>query len=66
MGGAMFLSQLLYILGIPELTFAANQVNSATYSTFESFVPLGVCYLVLTLPVSLWTKRLENKVRYET
>jgi polar amino acid transport system permease protein len=59
-------SSLLYIIGIPELTFAANQINSATYSTFESFVPLGVCYLVLTLPVSLWTKYLETKVRYET
>jgi len=59
-------SSLLYIIGIPELTFAANQVNSATYSTFESFVPLGVCYLVLTLPVSLWTKHLENRIRYET
>ncbi|NDG72466.1 MAG: amino acid ABC transporter permease [Proteobacteria bacterium] len=59
-------SSLLYIIGIPELTFAANQINSATYSTFESFVPLGVCYLVLTLPVSLWTKYLEAKVRYET
>ncbi len=59
-------SSLLYIIGIPELTFAANQVNSATYSTFESFVPLGICYLLLTLPVSLWTKRLEKKTRYET
>lgn len=59
-------SSLLYIIGIPELTFAANQINSATYSTFESFVPLGICYLVLTLPVSLWTKYLETKVRYET
>ncbi len=59
-------SSLLYIIGIPELTFAANQINSATYSTFESFVPLGVCYLILTLPVSLWTKYLETKVRYET
>ncbi|MFZ9920630.1 MAG: amino acid ABC transporter permease [Terrimicrobiaceae bacterium] len=59
-------SSLLYIIGIPELTFAANQVNSATYSTFESFVPLGVCYLVLTLPVSLWTKHLEHRTRYET
>lgn len=59
-------SSLLYIIGIPELTFAANQINSATYSTFESFVPLGLCYLVLTLPVSLWTKYLESKVRYET
>jgi polar amino acid transport system permease protein len=58
-------SSLLYIIGIPELTFAANQINSATYSTLESFVPLGICYLVLTLPVSLWTKYLESKVRYE-
>jgi polar amino acid transport system permease protein len=59
-------SSLLYIIGIPELTFAANQVNSATYSTFESFVPLGVCYLALTLPVSLWSKWLERRTRYET
>jgi polar amino acid transport system permease protein len=58
-------SSLLYIIGIPELTFAANQINSATYSTFESFVPLGICYLLLTLPVSLWTKYLESQVRYE-
>ena len=59
-------SSLLYIIGIPELTFAANQVNSATYSTFESFVPLGICYLALTLPVSLWTKWIERRMRYET
>lgn len=59
-------SSLLYIIGIPELTFAASQVNSATYSTFESFVPLGVCYLLLTLPVSLCSKWLEGRTRYET
>ena len=59
-------SSLLYILGISELTFVANQVNSATYSTFESFIPLGICYLILTLPVSLWTKYLEQKMRYES
>ena len=59
-------SSLLYIIGISELTFAANQVNSATYSTFESFVPLGACYLALTMPVSLLAKHLENKSRYET
>lgn len=58
-------SSLLYIIGIPELTFVANQINSATYSTFESFVPLGICYLVLTMPVSLWMKYLESQARYE-
>ena len=59
-------SSLLYIIGISELTFAANQVNSATYSTFESFVPLGLCYLALTMPVSLLAKHLEKRVAYET
>ena len=59
-------SSLLYIIGISELTFVANQVNSATYSTFESFIPLGFCYLVLTLPISLWSRYLEGRVRYES
>lgn len=59
-------SSLLYIVGVPELTFMAQQVNSATYSTFEAYLPLGIAYLVLTLPVSLWTKSLEKKVGYES
>ena len=59
-------SSLLSIIGIPELTLAAQQVNSATYSTFETYLPLGLCYLVLTLPISLWTKSLERKVSYES
>lgn len=59
-------SSLLYVLAISELTFNAQQVNSATYATFEAYLPLGILYLVLTLPVSLWTKYLEGRVRYES
>ena len=59
-------SSLLYIVGVPELTFAAQQVSSATFSTFEAYLPLGLFYLILTLPVSLWTKSLEQKARYES
>lgn len=59
-------SSLLYIVGVTELTFAAQQVNSATYSTFEAYLPLILCYLALTLPVSLWTKTLERRFRYES
>ncbi len=59
-------SSLLYIVGISEFTFSAQQIQSATYSTFECYLPLGIGYLILTLPVSLWTKYLENKVRYDT
>ncbi|MFI5343491.1 MAG: amino acid ABC transporter permease [Chlamydiales bacterium] len=59
-------SSLLSVIGINEVTNAAQQINSATYSTLESFLPLGAAYLVLTLPISLWSKQLEKKFRYET
>lgn len=59
-------SSLLSILGIAEFTFTAQQVNSATFSTLESYLPLGLGYLILTVPLSLWTKHLERTLRYET
>ena len=59
-------SSLLSIIGINELTHSAQEVNSATYSTLESFLPLAAGYLVLTLPLSLWLKYLELKYHYET
>jgi len=59
-------SSLLSILGIEEFTLAAQQVNSATYSTLESYLPLALGYLALTLPVSLLARYLEHKFRYET
>lgn len=59
-------SSLLSIIGINELTNMAQQVNSATYSTLESFLPLAAAYLILTLPISLWSKQLEKKFHYET
>ncbi len=59
-------SSLLSILGIAEFTLAAQQVNSATYSTLESYLPLAFGYLALTLPVSLLARALERRFRYET
>lgn len=59
-------SSLLSVIGIAELTNTAQQINSATYSTLESFFPLAIGYLVLTLPISLWSKMLERKFQYET
>jgi len=59
-------SSLLSIIGINEFTNSAQQVNSATYSTLESFIPLAVGYLLLTLPISLISKKLEQRFRYET
>ncbi len=59
-------SSLLSIIGISEFTLNAREVNSNTFSTLESYIPLAVGYLILTLPISLWTRHLERRHRYET
>jgi len=59
-------SSLLSIIAINELTLNAQEVNTYTYSAFEGYLPLAVGYLVLTLPISLWARRLEARIRYET
>lgn len=59
-------SSLLSIIGINELTNSAQQINSATYSTLESFLPLAIGYLVLTFPISFFSKKLEKAHRYES
>jgi polar amino acid transport system permease protein len=59
-------SSLLSVLGIEEFAFAASNVSSMTFAQFESYIPVAIGYLVLTLPISLWTQRLEQKARFET
>lgn len=59
-------SSLLFVIGLPEVTYTAQQINSATYSTLESFLPLALAYLVLTLPISLLSSSLEKRLRYES
>lgn len=59
-------SSLLSIIGINELTNVAQQINSVTYSTLETYLPLGLAYLALTLPISLFSSYLEKRFQYET
>jgi len=59
-------SSLLSVLGIAEFSLAATQVNSMTYTTFELYLPVALGYLILTLPISLWTQRLEARARFDT
>lgn len=59
-------SSLLTVIAINEFTQNAREVNAMTFSAFESYIPLAVGYLILTLPISLWTRRLERKHAYET
>ena len=59
-------SSLLSIISVNEFTLNAQEVNAFTFSTLESYLPLAAGYLLLTLPISLWSKRLESKYRYAT
>ncbi len=59
-------SSLLSVIGLAEYTYSAQQVFNTTYATIESFLPLALGYMILTIPISLWSKRLEKSLRYET
>lgn len=58
-------SSLLYLIGLGEFTMQARETNANTYSTFAAYLPLAVGYLALTLPISVWSRRLERRFRYE-
>ena len=59
-------SSLLSVISISELTKNAQEVNSFTYSTLESYLPLAFGYLIITLPISFWTRWLESRCHFET
>jgi polar amino acid transport system permease protein len=59
-------SSLLSVISISEFTWNAQAINARTFSTLESYIPLAIGYLILTLPISLWTRRLERQHRFET
>ncbi|MBL7007109.1 MAG: ABC transporter permease subunit, partial [Spirochaetia bacterium] len=59
-------SSLLSIIAIKEFTMAAREVNANTFSTLETYIPLAAGYLLLTIPISIITKRMEKRYSYET
>ncbi|HWB59352.1 MAG TPA: amino acid ABC transporter permease [Chthoniobacteraceae bacterium] len=59
-------SSLLSVIGVNEFTQAASNTNAYTFSTLESYFPLAIGYLVLTLPISLWTQAMERRTKFET
>ncbi|MFK5923730.1 MAG: amino acid ABC transporter permease [Verrucomicrobiota bacterium] len=58
-------SSLLYVIGLREFMMQAKEVNAMTYATFESYIPLAIGYLILTLPLSLLSRHLEKRFHYE-
>jgi len=59
-------SSLLSIIGVREFTYYAQNANARIYGALECYLPLALGYLILTLPISLWTRRLEQRHKFET
>ena len=59
-------SSLLSVIAISEFTLNAQETASVTYSNFECYIPLALGYLLLTLPISMATRWLEARMKYET
>ncbi len=55
-------SSLLSVIGLLELTQRSRELASSTYTVFEVYLPLAVLYLVITMPLSLVSRRLELRL----
>ncbi|MDA3938667.1 MAG: amino acid ABC transporter permease [Spirochaetia bacterium] len=56
-------SSLLGIIALRELTKASREIVASTMMTFEFFLILAVLYLVLTFPLSMFVKYLEQRAK---
>jgi len=59
-------SSLLSVIAINDLAQSAKQVSSMTYDNLESYCVMAVGYLVLTVPIAMWSRWLERRFKYET
>jgi polar amino acid transport system permease protein len=55
-------TSLLLIIGYPELTYVANNVQSITFRTFEMFTALAVAYLAIVWTLSALIRFLEARL----
>lgn len=53
-------SSLLYVIAVGEVTYEARRVIAASFTTLESYAVLAVAYLVITLPIFWFSRRLER------
>jgi His/Glu/Gln/Arg/opine family amino acid ABC transporter permease subunit len=53
---------LLYVIGYPELTKTAYDINAATLQTLETFFVLGVVYLTIVWTLSALIRLLESRL----
>lgn len=58
-------SSLLSMIAVIELTQTMREISATNFKLFESYLFLGLLYLLLTLPVTAVGKRLERRFHYD-
>ena len=58
-------SSLLSIIAVIELSQTMREISAVNFKLFECYLFLGVLYLILTLPITFASKRLEWRFHYE-
>lgn len=58
-------SSLLSIIAVNEFTKNVQEVDSLTFAPIENYLILAVGYILLTYPISYFSKKLERRFAYE-
>ena len=58
-------SSLLSMIAVIELMQTMREISAVNFKLFECYIFLGLLYLCLTLPISLLSKALERRFKYE-
>ncbi len=56
-------TSLMYVIAYPELTTTALQINALTLETSETFIVLGVTYLIVVWALSASIRLVESHLR---
>ncbi len=59
-------SSLLSMIAVIELTQTIREISAINFKLFECYLFLGFLYLCLTLPITLISKSLERRFRFES
>lgn len=55
-------TSLLSVIAVHEMLFQARQYYNATFSAFEALAMLCLVYLMVTIPASMYLRRLERRL----
>ncbi|HYF35861.1 MAG TPA: amino acid ABC transporter permease [Prosthecobacter sp.] len=59
-------SSLLSVIAIEELFLKVKILTSGTYTALEGYLAMAAAYLLVTLPLSWYARRLERRFAFET